>query len=173
MIQIYHLKSIWIHFLKGWDFQVALQGWLHEQRFVFNSESFGEVKKISSSYWAWKRCRLWTHMKVPYQTTASLICRHKRGENDKNGILGKRRWLSLSSHLGNTIKLSSSAVGVPALSGSTCFTPSVFPRDCPGPSRELGHHWGHQAASQGPCERRSPSSPNVELKEPGGCSPTA
>lgn len=91
-------------------------------------------------------------MKGPYQTTASLICRHKRGENDKNGIPGKRRWLSLSIHLGNIIKLSSSAVGVPALCGSTDFTPSVLPRDCPGPSRELGHHWGHQAASQRACE---------------------
>lgn len=94
------------------------------------------------------------HMKVLYERTAPLICRHKKEENDKSGILGKRRWLSLSSHLGNIIKFFLSAVGVPALCGSTDVILS----------RELGHHREPVG---------SPSSPNLQLKEPRGCSLTA
>lgn len=109
-------------------------------------------------------------MKGPYQTTASLICRHKRGENDKNGILGKRRWLSLSIQLGNIIKLSSSAVGVPALCGSTDFT-LFYLETALAPAGSWGITEGIRQPHKEPV--RSPSFPNLELKEPGGCSLTA
>lgn len=52
-----------------------------------------------------------SHTKQP----ASLICRHKKEKvktNDKTGILGKRKWLLHSNHLGNIIKLFWSAVSV-------------------------------------------------------------